>query len=102
MKRYLVVLAVLTTLALPAVVRAERSEIGSSDGTAASTKEGRVNAADLTRLLERKGLITPQEGAALTHPKETPSVDEKTGRQYFEMPPYRRGGWQGGPGRATD
>jgi hypothetical protein len=84
MKRYLVVLGVLTALALPAVVRAERFDVGSSAGTAASTKEGWVNAADLTQLLERKGLITPEEQAAMTHPNGTSSVDEKTERQYFE------------------
>src|SRR5437867_5461194 len=102
MKRHLVVLAALTALALPAVVRAERSEGGSSAGTAATREEGGVKAADLTHLLERKGLITPQEATALTHPNGTPSIDDKTMRQDFDTPPYQRGGWQGGPARADD
>jgi hypothetical protein len=97
MKRHLVVCAALAALALPGVVQAEQNEVGSSAGMAAFTEEGRVDVNALTHLLEQKGLITPQEEKALTRRNGTPSIDDETMRHYFDTPPYRRGGWQGGP-----
>src|SRR3989442_14243074 len=97
MNRYLMVFAALAALALPAMVRAEEQKVGSSAGIAASAEEGSVDPAELTHLLEQKGLITPREEKALTRPSGTSSIDDETLQQQFDTPPYRRDGWQGSP-----
>lgn len=102
MKRHLIVFAALAALALPAVVRAEEQTGRSAVARAASTERSSVDAADLMRLLEQKGVITRADEKALTHLNGAPSIDDKTMQEYFDAPPYHREGWQGGPSSVSD
>jgi hypothetical protein len=97
MKRHLVILATVVTLALPPGAGAETEKAASFDGTAAPAGHGWVDASELTHLLAEKGLLTPQELKELTHPNGAPSVEGKTMQEYFQTSPYRREGWRGGP-----
>jgi hypothetical protein len=88
MKRYLVIMAVLAALALPALVVAE--EVGGALGvTAAPGERGWVDATELTNLLVEKRLITPGERARLTRPLAAPAVGQKRWEGMFEAEGYR-------------
>jgi hypothetical protein len=82
MKRYLVIVATLTALALPA-------RVGAEEATAPAVERGWVSAAELTNLLVGKGLITPREQKSLTHSTGAASADGTTSEKIFRTEPYR-------------
>lgn len=82
MKRHLAIFAMLAALAVPGLVRAEKT-------TAMAVEPGWVDASELANLLVAKGLITPEEQKQLTHSMAASSVDQRTLEDIFETEPYR-------------
>src|SRR5213594_3966130 len=86
MKRPLTIVAMLAALAVPALVSAQQANPPVSSGAATARAErGWVDPAQLSHLLEAKGLITPQEegvdasqgGASGRRPDATKNLPEK-------------------------
>ena len=91
MKRPLTIVAMLAALAVPALVSAQQANppVSSPVAPPARAERGWVDPAQLAHLLEAKGLITPQEEKALTHPRGAPAVDDQTLRKIFQRKQYR-------------
>jgi hypothetical protein len=70
MKRYWMLATMLTWIAFPMLAGAEGVVIPpEANWTRYPPAQGAVDAAQLTELLVRKGIITPQEAAQLTRPQ---------------------------------
>jgi hypothetical protein len=93
MRRYVVILMVLTLLSLPLVAGADDTTIPpEANWTPTPPASTKVDAAQLTEMLVRKGLLTPIEHSELTRSSAVKSaedhrkMDRQDGREYATSP----------------